>query len=64
MADELAALKNAGVIVVASAGNDYAGVLGISVMYPALDVSTIAVSAVYDSDSLPNGPANEWFGGR
>ncbi|REK18073.1 MAG: hypothetical protein DWQ37_04915, partial [Planctomycetota bacterium] len=61
ISDELAALAAAGVIVVSSAGNDFfsnSSVQGVG--YPAADVNSLAVSAVWDANY--GGPIN-WSGG-
>lgn len=55
--DELAALANSNVFVVAASGNQYQGVQGVA--YPAADPNVISVGAVYDADigswSYPGG---------
>jgi hypothetical protein len=60
LSDELASLVAMDVIVVSAAGNEFttAGTEGIS--YPAADISSLAVSAVWDGNN--GGPFN-WSGG-
>ncbi|HJN67054.1 MAG TPA: S8 family serine peptidase, partial [Pirellulales bacterium] len=60
LSDELASLVAMDVMVISAAGNEFttAGTEGIS--YPAADISSLAVSAVWDTDN--GGPWN-WSGG-
>jgi hypothetical protein len=60
LSDEMASLVAMDVMVISAAGNEYttAGTEGIS--YPAADISSLAVSAVWDANN--GGPWN-WSGG-